>query len=57
MRLALRDAHPALKRQNIVYDPHRPSGEFHARLPASVRWKADNYNNLLEQPTILVEAQ
>jgi hypothetical protein len=43
---------PALKRYNIVYDPARPSEEFHARLPADVRWKADNYNNLLEQPTI-----
>ena len=43
---------PALKKHNIVYDPHRPSEEFHAQLPASARWKADNYNNLLEQPTI-----
>jgi len=43
---------PTLKKHNIVYDPHRPSEEFHAQLPASVRWKADNYNNLLEQPTI-----
>src|SRR5215467_8022375 len=43
---------PALKRHNIVYDPLRPSEEFHAQLPAEVRWKADNYNNLLEQPTI-----
>jgi hypothetical protein len=42
---------PALKK-HIVYDPHRPSEEFHAQLPAEVRWKADNYNNLLEQPTI-----
>src|SRR6266702_3902823 len=44
---------PALKRHNIVYDPHRPSEEFHAQLPAEVRWKADNHNNLLEQPTLL----
>jgi hypothetical protein len=43
---------PALKKHNIVYDPNRPSEEFHAQLPAGVRWKADNYNNLLEQPTI-----
>jgi hypothetical protein len=43
---------PALKMYNIVYDPHRPSEEFHAQLPARVRWKADNYDNLLEQPTI-----
>ena len=43
---------PASKKHNIVYDPRRPAEEFHARLPAEVRWKADNYDNLLEQPTI-----
>src|SRR5215467_14290921 len=43
---------PAVKKHNIVYDPHQPSEEFHAQLPAEVRWKADNYDNLLEQPTI-----
>jgi hypothetical protein len=43
---------PALKKHNIVYDPRRSSEEFHRQLPADVRWKADNYNNLLEQPTI-----
>jgi hypothetical protein len=43
---------PALAKYNIVYDPRRPSEEFHGQLPADVRWKADNYNNLLEQPTI-----
>jgi hypothetical protein len=43
---------PALKTHNIVYDPRRPAEEFHARLPPEVRWKADNYNHLLEQPTI-----
>src|SRR6202035_1109578 len=43
---------PALRKHNIVYDPRRPSVEFHAQLPADVRWKADNYNNLMEQPTL-----
>ena len=43
---------PAIRRQKIVYDPMRPAEEFQARLPASVRWKADNYNNLMEQPTL-----
>jgi hypothetical protein len=43
---------PALSKHKIVYDPRRPSEEFHAQLPAEVRWKADNYNNLLEQPTL-----
>jgi hypothetical protein len=43
---------PAIRRNKIVYDPHRPAEEFHAQLPAEVRWKADNYNNLMEQPTL-----
>ena len=43
---------PAIRRHNIVYDPRHPSGEFHAQLPAEVRWKADNYANLMEQPTV-----
>ena len=43
---------PAIAKNNIVYDPRRPSEEFHVQLPAQVRWKADNYNNLMEQPTL-----
>ncbi len=43
---------PALTKNRIVFDPHRPAAEFHAQLPARVRWKADNYNNLMEQPTL-----
>ena len=43
---------PALRKHRIVYDPRRPAEEFHAQLPAAVRWKADNYNNLMEQPTL-----
>jgi hypothetical protein len=43
---------PAMRKQTIVYDPRRPAEEFHAQLPAQVRWKADNYNNLMEQPTL-----
>jgi hypothetical protein len=43
---------PALYQAKIVYDPRRPSEEFHAQLPAEVRWKADNYNHLMEQPTL-----
>ena len=43
---------PAIRRYKIVYDPIKPASEFHAQLPASVRWKADNYNNLMEQPTL-----
>jgi hypothetical protein len=43
---------PAIVKNKIVYDPHRPAGDFHAQLPAPVRWKADNYNHLMEQPTL-----
>ncbi len=43
---------PAITKGKIVYDPHRPAEEFHAQLPAQVRWKADNHNNLMEQPTL-----
>ena len=43
---------PAVRRNKIALDPRRPPGEFHAQLPAEVRWKADNYNHLMEQPTL-----
>jgi hypothetical protein len=43
---------PAIQKGSVIYDPHRPNAEFHAQLPALVRWKADNYNNLMEQPTL-----
>jgi hypothetical protein len=43
---------PAMMKNKVVADPHRPAGEFHAQLPAQVRWKADNYNHLMEQPTL-----
>jgi hypothetical protein len=33
-------------------DPNAPRGEQMASLPPRVRWKADNYNHLFEQPTI-----
>ena len=43
---------PAIAKNKIIYDPRRPAEAFHAQLPARVRWKADNYNNLMEQPTL-----
>ena len=43
---------PAITRLKIVYDPRRPASEFDAAMPPEVRWKADNYNHLMEQPTI-----
>jgi len=43
---------PAIRSARMVLDPNAPRGEQMATLPASVRWKADNYNHLMEQPTI-----
>lgn len=43
---------PAIRSARMVLDPAAPRGEQMASLPASVRWKADNYNHLMEQPTV-----
>lgn len=43
---------PAMMRLKVTYDPRRPVEEFQMQLPAEVRWKADNYNHLMEQPTL-----
>ncbi|KAM3421584.1 hypothetical protein BST61_g1971 [Cercospora zeina] len=42
---------PALKKYNISFDPEIVKQEKAAKLPAFVQWPADNFNNLLEQPT------
>ncbi|TXH05093.1 MAG: MAPEG family protein [Nevskiaceae bacterium] len=43
---------PAISRARMRLDPHAPRGEQMNTLPATVRWKADNYNHLMEQPTL-----
>jgi hypothetical protein len=43
---------PAIRQMKITLDPRTPAAEFHAQIPAEVRWKADNYNHLMEQPTL-----
>ena len=43
---------PAILKYKVVMDSHRQPSEVHAQLPAPVRWKADNYNNLMERPTL-----
>lgn len=43
---------PAIVSSKMVLDPNAPRGEQMATLPAAVRWKADNYNHLMEQPTL-----
>jgi hypothetical protein len=43
---------PAIQRARMVLDPNRINGEQMSELPPNVRWKADNYNHLMEQPTL-----
>ncbi|HEY0463431.1 MAG TPA: MAPEG family protein [Polyangiaceae bacterium] len=43
---------PAIFKAKLKLDPNVPKGELMATLPPRVRWKADNYNHLFEQPTI-----
>lgn len=43
---------PAIVKGGIVFDPQRPVSEFLDKIPPRVRWKADNYNHLHEQPTL-----
>lgn len=47
---------PAMRKAKMKPDPNAPRGEQMSQLPASVRWKADNYNHLMEQPTIFYAA-
>jgi len=43
---------PAVRRARMKLDPNAPRGEQMSQLPPNVRWKADNYNHLTEQPTL-----
>ena len=43
---------PAMFKMKLRLDSNAPRGEQMNTLPPSVRWKADNYNHLMEQPTI-----
>ncbi len=43
---------PAIFAAKLRLDPNLPKGELMATLPPRVRWKADNYNHLFEQPTV-----
>ncbi|KAK5138754.1 hypothetical protein LTR04_004232 [Oleoguttula sp. CCFEE 6159] len=42
---------PAVSKYNVKVDSNDTSAQFNAQIPPHVRWKADNYNHLLEQPT------
>ena len=43
---------PAIKASGMTLDATIPNGEQMASLPSKARWKADNYNHLMEQPTV-----
>jgi hypothetical protein len=43
---------PAIRSARMRLDRDAPRGEQMAALPARVRWKADNYNHLMEMPTL-----
>jgi hypothetical protein len=43
---------PAIRKLRIKLDPEQTKEAFNAQIPAQARWKADNYNHLLEQPTL-----
>jgi hypothetical protein len=47
---------PAMRKAEMKPDPNAPRGEQMSQLPPAVRWKADNYNHLMEQPTIFYAA-
>jgi hypothetical protein len=43
---------PAIRKARMRLDRDRPRGEQMSELPPEVRWKADNYNHLMEMPTL-----
>ena len=43
---------PAILSSRMKLDPNAPRGQQMNELPPHVRWKADNYNHLFEQPTL-----
>ena len=47
---------PAMMKQRVVLDPKLPPKDLTRDLPARVRWKADNYNHLMEAPTLFYAA-
>jgi hypothetical protein len=42
---------PAVHKYKADTSPSATKEQFNANLPPEVRWKADNYNHLFEQPT------
>jgi hypothetical protein len=42
---------PAISKYNVNVSSDATKEEFNSKIPAPIRWKADNYNHLHEQPT------
>ncbi|KAK2761332.1 hypothetical protein FQN54_001854 [Arachnomyces sp. PD_36] len=42
---------PAFNKYKVSLDGTQTLEQMNAKIPPSVRWKADNYNHLTEQPT------
>lgn len=43
---------PAIQNMKLEMDRQVPPRDLMNQLPATVRWKADNYNHLFEMPTL-----
>ncbi|KLU85051.1 hypothetical protein MAPG_04083 [Magnaporthiopsis poae ATCC 64411] len=42
---------PALSKYGVTFDPNTVKQQKAEKLPPFVQWPADNFNNLMEQPT------
>ena len=47
---------PAIVGAKVQMAPSMTTAELNQHLPPQVRWKADNYNHLMEQPTVFYAA-
>ena len=47
---------PAIVRGKVEMAPSMTTTDLNQHLPPQVRWKADNYNHLMEQPTVFYAA-
>jgi hypothetical protein len=43
---------PIIVKNKVSLEPTQTKEAFQAQIPPQVRWKADNYNHLMEQPTL-----
>ncbi|PGH08712.1 hypothetical protein AJ79_05903 [Helicocarpus griseus UAMH5409] len=42
---------PAMSKYKVTPDPNTVKEQMNTKIPPSIRWVADNYNHLMEQPT------